>query len=508
MVEMTIEQKRALALARARAAAEGVNVDAQLAPSEDYSGVGGAVRAAQGGLMQGMTFGFNDEIQAGMMTPIEMGIDLVQGKGWDPGRSFNQALTKTRGTDAMMQEQQPIAHTVGNIAGGVGSGVGLAKGGVTLMAGAKPTVASMGARGAAEGAIYGGLHGLGTGTDDKIGSAVQGALVGGAVGGALGGIGGAVANRSAQSAMPSVQSLKDEAGALYETARNSGALLPQAQSANMANKVRSIASAEGIVTPTGRINDSFPKIADLVRSFDDYGTGDLTIDQMQSVRKLIQSALKSTDSDERRIAMMVMDEFHRFLDPIAPEIAQANQIYHRAMNADVLETLVEVAQQKSGQYGRSLDATLREQFGALERQIIKGEVRGFSEAERAAISQVAQGGNVENALRLIGKAAPSGLLSGATSLGGPIAVGTMVGNPIAGAAVGAGMAGAGMAARQGASAMTRNSAREAVARALLSNTAPPAANPAISPIVQALIAGGGAQAPEVPPAIARALALN
>ncbi|MEQ9634598.1 MAG: hypothetical protein RLW68_00790 [Devosia marina] len=466
------------------------------------------IEAAQGGIMQGMTFGFNDEIQAGMMTPIEMGLDLVQGKGWDPGRSFGQALDKTRGTEAMMQEQQPLAHTIGNITGGVGSGVGLARGGATLMAGAKPTVASMGGRGAVEGAIYGGLHGLGTGTDDKVGSAIEGALIGGATGGVLGGVGGAVASRSAQSAMPSVQNLKDEAGVLYDAARQSGAMLPQAQSANMANKVRSIASAEGIVTPTGRINDSFPRVADLVRSFDDYGTGDLSIDQMQSVRKLIQSALKSPDSDERRIAMMVMDEFHRFLDPIAPEIAQANQIYHRAMNADVLETLVEIAQQKSGQYGRSLDATLREQFGALERQIIKGEVRGFSDAEKAAISKVAQGGTIEGILTLIGKAAPSGIVSGAAGFGVPFAVGNAVGGPVAGTAAGLGTLGAGMAARQGANAMTGNSARNAVAQALMANTPRPGANPAISPIVQALIAGGGSQAPEVNPAIARALALN
>lgn len=370
------------------------------------------LEAAQGGLMQGMTFGFNDEIQAGMLSPIEMGIDLYQGKGLDPGRAYGRVLEQLRADDAAMAEQQPLAFNAGNIAGGVATGLGASKAGLTLMTVAKPTVASMGARGAAEGAIYGGLHGLGSGTDDKIGSAIEGALIGGATGGVLGGVGGAVASRSTQAGMPTVQSLKDEAGALYETARQSGAVLPRAQSMNMAGDVRAIAAADGIVTPTGRINESFPKIADLIRSFDDYATGDLTIDQMQSVRRLIQNALRSTDADERRIAMMAMETFHKYLDPLAPEIAKANQIYHRAMNADVLETLIDVARQKTGQYGRSFDATLREQFGALERQIIKGEVRGFSQAEIEAISQVAQGGNLENALRLLGKAAPSGLLSG------------------------------------------------------------------------------------------------
>lgn len=464
--------------------------------------------ALTSGLMQGMTFGFNDEIMGTLMTPIEMGVDAALGKPFDPGRSWNQAVAMNREGDAAMQAASPVAATVGNLAGGIGTGLGLSNAGFTLLKGAQPTVASMLGRGAIEGAVYGGLHGLGSGTDNKVEDALWGAAAGGAMGGALGGIGGAIASKSSQVANPTVQTLKDEAGVLYDAARQQGAILPQTQAADMATKVRSIASGEGIVTPTGRINESFPKIADLVRSFDDYGTGDLTIDQMQSVRKLIQNALKSPDGDERRIAMMMMETFHGYLDPIAPQIAQANQIYHRAMNADVLETLVEVAQQKSGQYGRSLDATLREQFGALERQIIKGEVRGFSPAEVEAISKVAQGGNLEGVLSLIGKAAPSGIVSAGTGFGVPFAVGNAVGGPAVGTAAGLGTMGVGMAARQGASALTQNSARNAVLKSLIGSGAAPAANPAISPVLQALIAGGGSEAPAINVEIARALALN
>jgi hypothetical protein len=479
--------------------------DATMQPPSLGGDVG---RGLSHGFMQGLTFGFNDEIQGTLMSPIEMAIDAAQGKPFDPGRSWNQAVERNRQADAAAAEAAPIANTIGNIAGGVGTGMGLANGGVTLMKGAAPTIGSMAGRGALEGAAYGGLHGLGTGTDDKVGDALKGAAVGGVLGGALGGIGGAVAGKSAQVAAGTVDDLKTEATALYEAARQSGAVLPQQQSAQMAASMRNIAAGEGIITPTGRINESYQKLAALIRSFDDYGTGPLTVDQMQSVRRLIGGALKSPDGDERRIAMEMMEAFHGYLDPISPQIAQANQIYHRAMNADSLETLVEVARQKSGQYGRSFDATLREQFGNLQRQIIKGEVRGYSPEEIAAIGKVAQGGNVENFLRQIGKVAPSGLLSGATSLGGPLAVGTMVGNPVAGAAVGAGLAGTGMAARAGANAMTGSNAQKAIVQALLGAGVKPMGNQAVSPVVQALIAAGGGQVPEVNHNILRALALN
>src|SRR5690606_27308395 len=138
--------------------------------------------------------------------------------------------------------------------------------------------------------------GAGEGLEGKLSGAAEGAAWGGATGGLVGGVGGALAARSAQKAAPTVDLLKDEAGKLYDAARQSGAMLPRAQAADMATKVTGIASPDGIVPPTGRINERFPKIADLVRSFDDYAYGDLTIDQLRCVRKLIQSALKSTDS--------------------------------------------------------------------------------------------------------------------------------------------------------------------------------------------------------------------
>lgn len=505
MVEPTIEQKRALALARARAMSQGVAVGG---PPKDAVAYGGD-DSFRSGMVQGATFGFADEILGTMMAPIEMGIDAVQGKPFDPGRSWNQAVERNRGTDTQMQAESPALATAGNLAGAIGTGMGLSNAGLTLMKGAAPTIGSMAGRGLAEGAAYGGLHGLGTGTDDKVGDALKGAAVGGAMGGVLGGIGGAVAGNSARKAAGTVDSLKSEATALYDAARQSGAVLPSQQSAQMAASMRNIAAGEGIITPTGRINESYTKLAALVRSFDDYGTGPLTVDQMQSVRRLIGNALKSPDGDERRIAMSMMEKFHSFLDPISPQIAQANQIYHRAMNADTLETLVDVARQKAGQYGRPLDATLREQFGALERQIIKGEVRGYSPEEIAAISKVAQGGKLEDFLTFIGKASPSGAVSAIGGFGLPFAVGTTVtGNPMTGAAIGAGISGTGWAARQGAGAMTTGNAQKAIMQALLGAGVKPMANQAISPVVQALIAGGGGQVPEVNQNVLRALALN
>ena len=127
--------------ARAGAAMDGVSVpavpSAVSTPVQPPSLGGDAGRGFTHGLMQGMTFGFNDEIQGTLMSPIEMAIDAVQGKPFDPGRSWNQAVDRNRQGDAAAAEAAPIANMVGNIAGGVGTGMGLAGGGLTLM---KPSV--------------------------------------------------------------------------------------------------------------------------------------------------------------------------------------------------------------------------------------------------------------------------------------------------------------------------------------------------------------------------------
>lgn len=467
------------------------------------------IEAAQGGLMQGMTFGFNDEIQAGMMTPIEMGLDLVTGKGWNPGRSFNQALDKTRGTDAMMQEQQPSAHMAGNIAGGVGSGVGLAKGGVTLMNAAKPTVASMASRGAVEGAIYGGLHGAGTGTDDKIGDALKAAGAGAVTGGFLGALGGMIAGRSTTGAVPTVEDLKAQAGVLYDQARANGAVAPQQATLALDQTMKGIATAEGLITPTGRVNSSYPKINSVLNTFEDFANGTMDVAQAQAVRKVLSDAAKSTEPGERRIATMMLEQFDQFLDPMAPEIGVANQIYSRAKKGELIEQAIELAGSRAGQFsGSGFENALRTEFRGLQRQIIKGQLRGLSQPEIDAINRVADGGPLENALRMVGKLAPTGVVSMGMGGGVPFMIGNAVGGPAMGAVAGAGTMAAGMGARTAATKLTAANARQAVVAALMAGQPRTTANPAISPVVQALIAGGGTVAPELNPAMLRSLALN
>lgn len=307
----------------------------------------------------------------------------------------------------------------------------------------------------------------------------------------------------AKGATPTVESLKDEAGALYEAARASGVVAPQQATAQLNQTMKGIATAEGLISPTGRVNSSYPRINGVLNTFDDFSTGTMDIAQAQATRKVLTDAAKSAEPGEKRIATMMLDEFDKFLDPLAPEIAQANRIYSRAKKGELLEQAVELAGSRAGQFsGSGFENALRAEFRGLQRQIIKGQLRGLSESEIDAINKVANGGALENVARWIGKFAPTGNLG--TVAGG--SAGFAAGGPLGAAAV----LGAGALGRGAATKMTANNARKAIVEALMGGNAVPV--PAIAPNAGSALGvlGIGQAANQNDPSmeIARLLALN
>lgn len=130
------------------------------------------------GIVNGATFGFGDYAGAGARW---LGGKLLP---WQSDVTYDQALQEVQGSDQALAQANPVADTVGNVAGAVGTGVGLANRGATLAgrfgSDAATGVAGLLARGGlagAEGAGYGALTALGN--DQDVGT---GALIGGGLG--------------------------------------------------------------------------------------------------------------------------------------------------------------------------------------------------------------------------------------------------------------------------------------------------------------------------------------
>lgn len=181
------------------------------------------INKAEGGLRsftQGTTFGFGDEITAGLAA---IPSSLITGNSISD--SYNQILDDERRRIGEFREQAPITSATTEIGGALATGIG------SLGTKAGASVASslgrggLGARvakGAAAGATSGGLYGFGTGEGEKrLESAGQGALLGGATGGAFPLAGRALSKVGQE--LPSAQDIKTASQRLYTSARQKGA---------------------------------------------------------------------------------------------------------------------------------------------------------------------------------------------------------------------------------------------------------------------------------------------
>jgi hypothetical protein len=134
--------------------------------------------------IQGATFNLADEAIAGLTTPLEM----IRRGTFDPREGYNYAKARE---DLILDDARKntgAAGTAAELGGGLLSGTGLARAGVTagrLLAPEAGILARSGAS-AADAAAMGAVAGAGEGNGlaERGGNAVQGGLLGGAIGGA------------------------------------------------------------------------------------------------------------------------------------------------------------------------------------------------------------------------------------------------------------------------------------------------------------------------------------
>lgn len=417
-------------------------------------------------LAPGMMAKFSDEIFAAGMTPFEMARGAIRGQ--DEGKgfgerlsdSYSRALQFNRDYEKRAAERSPIASTAGELVGGTVMGGGLAKQGVTLLNVAKPTIPHMVAAGAAEGAAYGGLYGAGSGENmqERIEQAAKGAGFGALTGGAFGVVGAMGAKRAASKAVPTVDDIRAQADAVYDAADKAGVVLSPYKVDLVAKDIYGTAIGEGFHPSL------HPKAMAAFKEIDNLSGQPVSFKTMDQMRRLLKSAASSNEADERRIASIMIEKLDDHLGDLrqtdviggnardaANAIVKARDLWGKMRKGETIENLIERATTRAGQYSQSgMENALRTEFRQLSMNAKK--MRGFSKEEQAAIKKVARGGPLENALRLVGKFAPRGVVSGLAALGTGATYG---------AGAGAALMAAGEIGKRSASAMTKNSARAA-----------------------------------------------
>ncbi|MCH5583105.1 hypothetical protein [Pseudomonas syringae] len=136
------------------------------------------------GAADGATFGFQDEILAGLDAAVQPLIPVPE-NGSSAGtwrERYDENVANQRDLLKAGSDQHPVASIAGGLVGGIAPA--LATGGLSTGA----TLAANVGRGAATGAVYGGLYGTGSAEGDlveRLPEAATGAALGAALGGAI-----------------------------------------------------------------------------------------------------------------------------------------------------------------------------------------------------------------------------------------------------------------------------------------------------------------------------------
>jgi hypothetical protein len=157
--------------------------------------------------------------------------------------------------------------------------------------------------------------------------------------------------------------------------------------------------------------------------------------ELSTLRKFIQGAQKSADPDERRLATILKDDFDTYVSNI-PESSvvggskqgladwkQARDTYAKLSKSEVFTDMLENAQLDKSKFSMSgMENSLAQQLRQLSKNDKK--MRLFTADEQEAIKKAAKGGVGQNALRFVGKFAPTSAVSSipallATSVSGP-----------------------------------------------------------------------------------------
>lgn len=364
----------------------------------------------------------------------------------------------------LLREARPVSSFLGEAAGGIAGAA--ATGGIAGRVGAGLLARPLGAE-LAYGTTYGAtqddnpLRGAAMGA----GGAVAGSLVGRQIGRAFPGTFAGDAMQAAEEAVPTVPQLKEQAAGLYADVQARGNTAMPDQTGAMIDRARKILASQGRIGANGEplLQDGATKQAfNLMESFAGQPMSPV---QAQTVRETLGEGLTSNVPKERRIASMLLEDFDQWADPVMPGAAQAREVSSRYIRGQQLQDLAGLGVRRGNRLkGNDVADTTRTMFGQLDEKVAKGQAF-FDEPTQEAISRVAQGDPITNAMRALGKYGFGSVLptTGMVSAGASTAFANT--DPLL-MAIPATVGAVGTAARNLASRRTLDAAREAELTAL------------------------------------------
>lgn len=387
-------------------------------PAEDRGVFNALTEGSQAGLM----LGFDDELAAGMLAPIDATIDWLSGRGFDMGAAYTRKQKMLDDQKAARREQHPAASLTGELVGGLTLG-GNAP---SLAANASTTLGKIGT-GILEGAGYGAVTGAGEAKPgERLEGAGTGAGIGAIAGGLVGGAGAALARRAGQKmlpAAPTIDELTAQGRGLYEAAKKAGVTVkPEAY--------------DGLAVSLGQAMKDFaldpvlqPKTSAVLQRMAGARGQQLSLPELENFRKMAATvAREAADASDKTAAGQIVSAIDGLMDnpsnfsigsnDALRSLQEARKVWKTKLKAEVIDDLFYKADLDTTKYTQSgLSQTIVNNFKRLAKD--QQKMAMFTPEERTQIISIVQGNPTERALRWLGKLAPRGVVSAAagTALG-------------------------------------------------------------------------------------------
>lgn len=400
---------------------------------------GGRGEALTQGSQAGLLGGYDDELAAAMLAPIDAGIDMAKGQGFDMGRAYTRKQKMLDLQKAQRREAYPGSSIAGEVAGGLALGgtvrAAPAVGAALPGAGAVPTLAGRipGVLAAPlEGAAYGAAYGSGEANPgERLRGAAEGAATGATLGTLLHGAGAGVSKIFSKAPVAPAASSADElaaaGSALYTKMRESGVVIKPEKIAHLKANIglalgatnRNLApKAFGLAKLAGQTLGENPGIGEL-HNF------------AKSINRVLRTRLEGEDA---HYVGLLKTQVEKLIDGMTaaditgggPEAfkmwKEADKLWGRQKKTDIIEKILDAADVRTGQYTQSgLANTISKEMRTLYKSIQRGRTKGFTKDEIALVRQMAKGGSNSRIINLLAKFAPRGVVSavGGFALGGP-----------------------------------------------------------------------------------------
>lgn len=210
----------------------------------------------------------------------------------------------------------------------------------------------------------------------------------------------------------SATEMAQRASDIYDGIRQSGFQAAPAEIAPIRDSAINIAKQNGLILPNGRIDQNYPHVATLINKLGQYARAGMTAPEILATRQSITNAMKSASPGEATLMRKMLASFDANTSALTPDIAEANAMWAKAAKANTIETMLGVSGLRAGKFSQSgLENAIRTEFRNLAIKIEKGQEYGWTQSEVGQINKIANGGDLENALRFIGRFAPKGIVS-------------------------------------------------------------------------------------------------